>query len=50
MVRKLKTASVQHWFSAFLRTLSAVRRTPLRAATRPIVLDLASRRKAARAG
>ncbi len=49
MVRRLKTASVQHWFSSFLRTLSAVRRTPLRAATRPIVLDLASRRKAARA-
>lgn len=48
MVSKLKTSSVQRWFADFLRMLSAVRRTPLRAATRPIVLDLASWRKSAR--
>jgi trehalose 6-phosphate synthase len=44
MVRKLKAASVQSWFSDFLHTLADVRRTPLQAATRPIVLELASRR------
>src|SRR5580658_8829049 len=46
MVRKLKAASVQGWFSDFLRTLADVRRTLLQAATRPIVLELASRRAA----
>ncbi len=46
MVCKLKAASVQNWFSDFLHTLYGVRRTPLRAATRPIVLELASRRAA----
>jgi trehalose 6-phosphate synthase len=46
MVRKLKAASVQAWFADFLHVLSDIRRTPLRAATRPIVLDLASRRAA----
>ncbi len=46
MVRKLKAASVQNWFTDFLHTLADVRRTPLRAATRPIVLELASRRAA----
>jgi trehalose 6-phosphate synthase len=46
MVRKLKAASVQGWFADFLHTLADVRRTPLQAATRPIVLELA-RRKAA---
>jgi trehalose 6-phosphate synthase len=46
MVRKLKAASVQTWFADFLRTLSDIRRTPLRAAARPIVLELASRRAA----
>jgi trehalose 6-phosphate synthase len=46
MVRKLKAASVQNWFADFLHTLSDVRRAPLRAATRPIVLELASRRAA----
>jgi len=46
MVRKLKAASVQGWFADFLHTLASVRRTPLQAATRPIVLELA-RRKAA---
>src|SRR5579885_3282283 len=46
MVRKLKAASVQTWFADFLRTISDIRRTPLRAAARPIVLELASRRAA----
>ncbi len=46
MVRKLKAASVQSWFADFLHTLADVRRTPLQAATRPIVLELASRRAA----
>ncbi len=44
MVRKLKAASVQSWFTDFLQTLTDVRRTPLHTATRPIVLELASRR------
>jgi trehalose 6-phosphate synthase len=44
MVLKLKAASVQSWFADFLHTLSDVRRTPLHTATRPIVLELASRR------
>jgi len=47
MVRKLKASSVQNWFSDFLHTLADVRRTPLQAATRPIVLQLANRRAAA---
>jgi trehalose 6-phosphate synthase len=46
MVHKLKAASVQSWFADFLHTLADVRRTPLQAATRPIVLELASRRAA----
>jgi trehalose 6-phosphate synthase len=46
MVRKLKAASVQAWFAHFLHVLSDLRRMPLRAATRSIVLDLASRRAA----
>ncbi len=46
MVRKLKAASVQNWFADFLHTLADVRRGPLRAATRPIVLELASRKAA----
>ena len=46
MVRKLKAASVQNWFADFLHTLADVRRTPLRAATQSIVLELASRRAA----
>jgi trehalose 6-phosphate synthase len=46
MVRKLKAASVQNWFADFLHTLTGVRRTPLRAATRPIVLELAGRKAA----
>ena len=46
MVRKLRAASVQNWFSDFLHTLTGVRRTPLRAATRPIVLELANRKAA----
>ncbi len=46
MVRKLKSASVHDWFTDFLHTLTSVRRTPLRAATQPIVLELASRRAA----
>ncbi len=46
MVRKLRSASVHDWFSDFLHTLTSVRRTPLRAATQPIVLELASRRAA----
>lgn len=46
MVRKLKAASVQSWFADFLHTLADVRRTPLQAATRPIVLELAGRRAA----
>ena len=46
MVRKLKAASVQNWFADFLHTLADLRRTPLRAATRPIVLELANRRAA----
>jgi trehalose 6-phosphate synthase len=46
MVRKLKAASVHDWFTDFLHTLTSVRRTPLRAATAPIVLELANRRAA----
>jgi trehalose 6-phosphate synthase len=46
MVRKLKAASVHDWFTDFLHTLASVRRTPLRVATQPIVLELASRRAA----
>jgi trehalose 6-phosphate synthase len=46
MVCKLKASSVQGWFAHFLHVLSDVRRTPLQAATRPIVLELASRRAA----
>ncbi|HUC52214.1 MAG TPA: trehalose-6-phosphate synthase [Xanthobacteraceae bacterium] len=46
MVCKLKAASVQAWFAHFLHVLSDLRHMPLRAATRPIVLDLASRRAA----
>jgi trehalose 6-phosphate synthase len=46
MVRKLKASSVQNWFSDFLHTLSDIRRTPLQEATRPIVLQLASRKAA----
>jgi trehalose 6-phosphate synthase len=46
MVRKLKAASVQSWFADFLHTLADVRRAPLQAATRPIVLELASHRAA----
>ena len=46
MVRRLKAASVQNWFADFLRTLTGVRRTPLRAATRPILLELANRKAA----
>jgi trehalose 6-phosphate synthase len=46
MVRKLKAASVQNWFADFLHPLSDLRRAPVRAATRPIVLELASRRAA----
>ena len=47
MVRKLKAASVQNWFTDFLHTLSAVQRAPVRAATAPIVLELARRSRAA---
>jgi trehalose 6-phosphate synthase len=46
MVKKLKAASVQSWFADFLHTLGHVRRAPLQAATRPIVLEIASRRAA----
>jgi len=46
MVRKLKASSVQAWFAHFLQVLSDIQRMPLHAATRPIVLDLASRRAA----
>jgi len=46
MVRKLKAASVKSWFTDFLHTLTSVRRMPLRAATQPIVVELASRRAA----
>jgi trehalose 6-phosphate synthase len=46
MMLKLKAASVQNWFADFLHTLADVRRGPLQAATRPFVLDLASRRAA----
>ncbi|HEX3503771.1 MAG TPA: hypothetical protein VHU22_10310, partial [Xanthobacteraceae bacterium] len=46
MMRRLKTASVQAWFTHFLHVLSDVRRMPLKAATQPIVLDLAQRRAA----
>ena len=47
MVRKLRAASVQNWFTDFLRTLADVRRAPVRAATAPIVLELARRSRAA---
>jgi trehalose 6-phosphate synthase len=47
MVRKLRAASVQNWFTDFLHTLSAVQRAPVRAATAPIVLELARRSRAA---
>jgi trehalose 6-phosphate synthase len=46
MVRRLRAASVHDWFTDFLHTLTSVRRTTLRAATQPIVLELASRRAA----
>jgi trehalose 6-phosphate synthase len=46
MVCKLKASSVQAWFAHFLHVLSDVRRAPLQAATRPMVLELASRRAA----
>jgi trehalose 6-phosphate synthase len=46
MVGRLRASSVQSWFSDFLHTLAQVRRAPLQAATRPIVLELASRRAA----
>ena len=46
MVRKLRAASVQNWFADFLHTLSHVQRAPVRAATQPIVLELASRKAA----
>jgi trehalose 6-phosphate synthase len=47
MVRKLRAASVQNWFTDFLHTLSDVRRAPLHAATAPIVLEFARRSRAA---
>jgi trehalose 6-phosphate synthase len=47
MVRKLRAASVQSWFTDFLHTLADVRRAPLHAATAPIVLELARRSRAA---
>jgi len=50
MVRKLKAASVQSWFADFLHTLADVRRAPVRAATAPIVLELARRNRAAAQG
>jgi trehalose 6-phosphate synthase len=43
MVTKLKRASVQNWFSDFLRTLAAVRRAPSLPANLPLVLDRARR-------
>lgn len=46
MVRKLKAASVQNWFSDFLHTLTGVRRSPLQAVTRPMALEMANRRAA----
>jgi trehalose 6-phosphate synthase len=46
MLLKLKAASVQGWFADFLHTLADVRRAPVRTATQPIVLELASRRAA----
>jgi trehalose 6-phosphate synthase len=46
MMRRLKAASVQAWFTHFLHVLSDIRRMPLKAATQPIVLDLAQRRAA----
>ena len=46
MVRKLKAASLQNWFTDFLHTLASVRRAPLGAATRPLVRELASRQAA----
>jgi len=51
MVGKLRSSSVQDWFSDFLRTLSDMRRAPLRPAVRPaampIMLDLASQGRTA---
>jgi trehalose 6-phosphate synthase len=44
MMTKLKRASVQNWFSDFLRTLAEVRRAPALPANLPQVLDLAARR------
>jgi trehalose 6-phosphate synthase len=46
MVRKLRAVSVQSWFVDFLHMLAEVRRAPVRAATQPIVLELANRRSA----
>ena len=46
MVQKLRASSVQAWFAHFLHVLSDVRRMPLKAATRPIVRELANRRAA----
>jgi trehalose 6-phosphate synthase len=48
MVRKLRAASVQNWFADFLKTLSEVRRAPVRVATAPIVLELARQNRVAR--
>jgi trehalose 6-phosphate synthase len=47
MVCKLKAASVQNWFADFLHTLQHVQRAPVRAATAPIVFELARRSRAA---
>jgi trehalose 6-phosphate synthase len=47
MVRKLRAASVQSWFSDFLQTLSELRRAPVRVATAPIVLELARQSRVA---
>jgi trehalose 6-phosphate synthase len=48
MVRKVRSSSLQSWFSDFLQALGEVRSTPPRPASMPIVLDLASRSRAQR--
>jgi trehalose 6-phosphate synthase len=48
MIGKLRTASVQNWFSEFLQALAEVRRTPARPPNAPLVLELAGRGRAQR--
>ncbi len=48
MVDKLRSSSVQIWFSEFVQALTEVRRAPSRLPTPPVVVDLAGRSRAQR--